>query len=409
MKFRYAVAVAAMLCLTLMSCGFTKKVGNSVKDVLGGRPDKTLTTHRISFFELDDKLRGGWAGKMIGVSYGSPYEFKNSGEINQDPLEIWIPQIVNRALEKHDLYVNATFLEALRDKGMAITTAEAAPFFLRKDFPLSHANLISRDNLRSGVPAQEAGHPRNNPHYSDTDFLSESDVFGLATPGMPQITFAFADVFGDLVSYSHGFYAGAFTSSMYSAAYFEQDRVQVVRQGLANIHPNSQIASVVQSVLRFYEENPEDWQACWDMLQQRWGDVQECPEGSGQANNYDARINTGFITLGLLYGGGDFARTLEITTRCGQDTDTNAGVAAGVLGTIIGYGQIPSNFTSGIPIVSNQSFLGTEYNFDRLVQETKRMAEEVIRRYGGTIERLGMREYYSVPIQSTRTPRRFER
>ena len=31
---------------------------------------------RIPLKLLEDKVRGGWAGQMIGVSYGAPTEFK---------------------------------------------------------------------------------------------------------------------------------------------------------------------------------------------------------------------------------------------------------------------------------------------------------------------------------------------
>ena len=30
----------------------------------------------ISLEELEDRIRGGWAGQMIGVTYGGPTEFR---------------------------------------------------------------------------------------------------------------------------------------------------------------------------------------------------------------------------------------------------------------------------------------------------------------------------------------------
>ena len=32
---------------------------------------------RITKAALEDKIRGGWAGQMIGVSYGAPSEFRS--------------------------------------------------------------------------------------------------------------------------------------------------------------------------------------------------------------------------------------------------------------------------------------------------------------------------------------------
>ena len=36
--------------------------------------------------------------------------------------------------------------------------------------------------------------------------------------------------------------------------------------------------------------------------------------------NIDATINSAYIVIGLLYGQGDFAKTMDIATRCGQDS-----------------------------------------------------------------------------------------
>ena len=40
----------------------------------------------ISKDTLKDKIAGGWAGKMIGVSYGLPTEFKALGKMYEDCL-----------------------------------------------------------------------------------------------------------------------------------------------------------------------------------------------------------------------------------------------------------------------------------------------------------------------------------
>ncbi|MCO7111845.1 ADP-ribosylglycohydrolase family protein [Bacteroides uniformis] len=43
----------------------------------------------------------------------------------------------------------------------------------------------------------------------------------------------------------------------------------------------------------------------------------------------------------MLYGEGDFTKTIDISTRAGQDSDCNPASAAGILGTMIGYSNIP--------------------------------------------------------------------
>ncbi len=42
---------------------------------------KTIT---ISKDVVKDKIRGGWAGQTIGVTFGGPYEFRFNGTFIQD-------------------------------------------------------------------------------------------------------------------------------------------------------------------------------------------------------------------------------------------------------------------------------------------------------------------------------------
>ena len=51
----------------------------------------------ISTDELRNKIAGGWAGKMIGVSYGGPTEFVYNGVINEDPIN-WSPRSLRRSI-----------------------------------------------------------------------------------------------------------------------------------------------------------------------------------------------------------------------------------------------------------------------------------------------------------------------
>ncbi len=42
----------------------------------------------ISVPVLRDKIQGGWAGQMIGVSYGAPTEFRYKERINEDDHQV---------------------------------------------------------------------------------------------------------------------------------------------------------------------------------------------------------------------------------------------------------------------------------------------------------------------------------
>ena len=80
---------------------------------------------------------------------------------------------------------------------------------------------------------------------------------------------------------------------------------------------------------------------------------------AGQAPpfNIDAKLNGAYIVMGLLYGEGDPMKTLEITTRCGQDSDCNPSNAMAVLGVIKGFSGLPDNMQEGVKAISDSVFI----------------------------------------------------
>ena len=74
-------------------------------------------TREISMAELRDKIEGGWAGQMIGVSYGAPSEFRYLNRvIPEGELPEWRPEKISNALDQDDLYVDMTFAKVLDEQ-----------------------------------------------------------------------------------------------------------------------------------------------------------------------------------------------------------------------------------------------------------------------------------------------------
>ena len=58
----------------------------------------------------------------------------------------------------------------------------------------------------------------------------------------------------------------------------------------------------------------------------------------------------------LLYGGGDFARTVEIATMAGRDTDCNAGNVGTVLGVARGLEGLPEKYRAVIHLFYHEDY-----------------------------------------------------
>jgi hypothetical protein len=333
--------------------------------------------------ELRDKIEGGWAGQMIGVSFGAPTEFRFRERINEGELPKWTDDSVANSLHQDDLYVDMTFAQVLDDKGLDATTEDFAAMFREARYRLWHANLAARRALKRGAPAALAGTPQYNAHANDIDFQIESDFIGLMSPGLPQAANALCLRAGRVMNYGDGILGGMFVSGMYAAAFFETDPRVVVEAGLMSLPPNSPYARTIADVLAWSRQHPQDWRAVWRLLEQKWNRREPCPEGALQPFNIDAKLNGAYVALGLLYGQGDFWKTLEVSTRAGQDSDCNPSNALGVLGTMLGYRRIPEEWKRGIPKVADQKFDFTNFTFRSIVASTERRAIALVERHGG--------------------------
>ncbi|NUM55808.1 MAG: ADP-ribosylglycohydrolase family protein [Candidatus Hydrogenedentes bacterium] len=350
-----------------------------------------------------DKCKGAWAGQMIGVCYGAPYEFRSNAKPITDPLREWTSDRIAGAIDQDDCYVELTFLKAIEDHGLGVTYEQAGKAFANTGYPLWHANHYGRENCRHGIMPPMSGHPMYNRHADDIDFQIEADLFGILCPGLPRESNRLCDVFGRIMNYGDGLYGGMFVAGMYTAAYFEDNDVRkVVEAGLACIPKESLYHQCISDVIEWHAESPDDWLAAWNKIEKKWQDDVDC--APGDPFNIDAKLNGAYIVMGLLYGNGDFAKTVEIATRCGQDADCNPSNAAGVLGCMKGFNAIEESFTGGIAAIADRKFSHTGYSFNTLLPACQRVTEDIVRRAGGTVSA----DAYSFAAQSPQPPATLE-
>ncbi len=346
-----------------------------------------------------DKVRGGWAGQMFGVTYGAPTEFRARGT-TYDAEKVGTPLELSNALDQDDLYVEMTLAEVLDRHGLDASAEQFGEAFRDSKYRLWHANLAARRNLARGIMPPQSGHPRNNAHANDIDFQIESDFIGLMCPGLPRGVQQLADRVGHLMNYGDGVYGGMFIGAMYAAAYFESESRRVVEAGLAAIPAQSRYAAVIRDLLAWHKENPpeqpEAWRATWKKLVEKWDRDDPCPEGALSPFNIDAALNGAFVALGLLYGNRDFERTLEVATRAGQDSDCNPSSAAGILGVMLGYKALPERWREALGYIIDHKFNYTTFSFDTIVASTISRAASMVERHGGKITADGL----EIPEQS---------
>ncbi len=344
-------------------------------------------TRRISVEQYVDKMKAGWIGQMAGVGWGGSTEFQYKGAIiPQDKMPQWEPALINQ-FQQDDIYVEMTFVRTLEVHGFGVSIRQAGIDFANSGYPLWHANLAGRDNLRAGIAPPDSGHPKFNSHADDIDYQIEADFAGLIAPGMPNVAIQLGEVFGRLMNYGDGLYGGQFVGGMYAEAFFENDIVKVVEAGLRCIPQDSLYHQCISDVLRWHAKYPDDWAKTWQLVNEKYQlNAQNRRFSCGGAQdefNIDAKINGAYIVMGLLYGDGDLDKTIVITCRCGQDSDCNPSNAAGILFTTVGFKNLPDKFK--VALDPSGKFSHTPYNFPTLVRVCEKLARQAVVNCGGKI------------------------
>lgn len=353
-------------------------------------------TRQLSREMLRDKIRGAWAAQMIGVSYGAPTEFKTLGKINEGPIK---GDDLSNSIDQDDLYVEMTFAQVMDTIGLDATCADYGEAFKNSKYPLWHANAAARRNLNRGIPAPMSGSPKYNMHADDIDFQIEADFIGIMCPGLPRESNKFCDRVGRVMNYGDGLYGGMFIAGMYSAAYFEDDPRKVVEAGVACIPAESPYAKTINDVLT-WSKDEADWKKVWQKLEDKWDKNDVCPDGVNQPFNIDAKLNGAYVALGLLYGERDWQKTMDVATRCGQDSDCNPASALGVLGAILGYDKLRDADKAAIAKFADTKFSHTNYSFADITKSTEARALKIIQQVGGKVSD----NEVTIPIQAPEAP-----
>lgn len=369
------------IVLALASCKKTVQEQTTI-------PDEVTLSKAV----LMDKIKGGWAGQTIACTYGGPTEFRYQGTMIQDYIPIYWPKgQIKKYYDRSpglydDVYMDLTFVDVFDRLGLDAPVDSFAVAFAKAPYPLWHANQAARYNILNGIMPPESGSWKYSVHCDDIDYQIEADYAGLMSPGMPNTASQFSDKIGHIMNYGNGWYGGVYVGAMYSMAFLSDDVEFVVEEALKTIPEESRFHKCMADIIKWYHQYPNDWKQTWAEIEKHYSEDIGCPDGVFNPLNIDALINSAYVVVGLLYGKGDFSRTIDIATRCGQDSDCNPATAGGILGTIIGYDAIPEYWKENVYEVEDRNFQYTNISLNKVYQMSFNQALQVIEREGGQIE-----------------------
>ena len=229
------------------------------------------------------------------------------------------------------------------------------------------ATRRARDLMDEGVLPPATGSLPGNPEGAwSMDAQLETEMFGLIHPGRPERAREQARFFARVTNSGPAVDASAFYAHMYAVAFGLSDIDAIIADARAAEPEDSIVAPIVDAVVQWHTDNPNDWRATRERIRLVYDDDPEW---------WASRVNFATTMMALLYGAGDLIATVNIAGLAGWDADNNMTTSAGLLGVMIGFAELPEPFASATDIYFNEDLSGDLPQFDSVANIAARTAE----------------------------------
>ena len=282
-----------------------------------------------------DKVYAAWIGKNIGGTLGGPYEGK------REYLDVkGFESEPGNPLPNDDLDLQLVWLHAVEKLGPSGVSAATLGEMWMSFIP-AHWNEYGncKVNMIAGLPAPISGDYKNTWKHSNGAWI-RTEVWACMAPAAPDVAakYAIMDASVDH-GVGEGTAAAAFVAAMESAAFVESDIRNLIEVGLCAIPEKSRMYDSIRLLLECYDKGMSAREAR-DAILERNADI-----GTGW---FEAPSNVAYAILGILYGEGDFKKSMIAAINCGDDTDCTAATVGALLGIMGGTAAIPEDWRAYI-------------------------------------------------------------
>lgn len=285
--------------------------------------------------ELRDKIYACWLGKNIGGTLGTPFEGKREvldvKGFNSEP---------GNPLPNDDLDLQLIWLLAVKENGPNINERLLGEYWQEYISPFWNEYGIGKANMARGLIPPLSGEYENEWKHSNGAWI-RTEVWACLNPGLVEetIRYGYMDACVDHGK-GDGTYATIFVAAMESAAFVISDIRTLINIGLSKIPEDCRFHKFITAVLEAYDAG-KTWREARDI-------VTDMALGYKDLGWFQAPTNVAYAVIGLLYGEGDFKKTLITAINCGDDTDCTGATVGSILGIINGTKIIPEDWQAYI-------------------------------------------------------------
>ena len=307
---------------------------------------------KLAVEEYRDKVYGSWLGQCIGNIYGLPHE----NRYIEEPGIAAFPYGYRRNLEAlkrtngvfsdDDTDIEYMYLLAMEEHGPEPALADLAAmwkYHVRNRVWLANRAAVAAIN--HGFTPPITGNRELNPHWFQIDPQLINEIWAVTAPGMVRYAAAKSGWAARIMDDGWGIEPTIYYGAMYAAAFFESDVQKLIDIGVASLPADSRFSGTVADMRALVRKHPADWRAARQEMAEKYFHL----EPPATKTIWNANLNAAAGVLALLYGKGDFQKTLDLSCAMGFDADNQAATLAGLLGVILGREGLPDELLFPVP------------------------------------------------------------
>ena len=361
--------------------GYKYDEPSDLEGIFALRDSFRLSGKELSKEEIKDKVLGAWLGRVCGCLLGKPIEgirtpdlhplLKKTGnfpmkryilasEITDDiakeckfPLRgrCFADTLNGSAPVDDDTNYTAIGYEILKRFGRGFTPHNVIDYWVNfqgKNAYCTAERVAYRNYVAGYFPPDSAVY--KNPYREWIGAQIRGDFFGYINPGDPE---AAADMAWRDASISHvknGIYGEMFASAMIAAAAVSDNTEEVVRAGISQIPKTSRLYEKISALLDFYKAggSADDFFADFAKRYNEFSAHDWCHTIS----------NAEIVAAALLYGEGDYGKSICLAVQQGFDTDCNGATVGSVIGMMKGSAAVGEEWTAPTCFMLQTSIFG---------------------------------------------------
>lgn len=345
---------------------------------------KKVTTKDIKPGEADEKkIEGAWMGRICGCALGKPMEgvhrkyiadfLKDTGNY---PLGRYIlrADITDEIRKKYpfgtfnikmytdeidgmpsDDDTNYTVMAQLiiEQFGKAFTPYDVSRAWLTyqgKDSYCTAERVAYCNFIKGYEPPQSALY--KNPYREWIGAQIRGDYFGYINPGNPELAAEEAWRDASISHVKNGIYGEMFVAACLAAAAVTDDFEEIILAGLSEIPHTSRLFEGVMSVLEDFKAGTSS-KECIDKIHAKYDEH----DGHDWCHTIS---NAMIVAASVLYGKGDYGKSICMSVEAGFDTDCNAATVGSIVGMARGIDNIPEKWTKTVNDTLHTGIFGHE-------------------------------------------------